>query len=561
MNLLILLSASTVLLLSVLVFPLLDNQLFLKWKWFSSSSVVADFVVMNGFIFTSDPSLPFADSMAVRDGRVLRVGKFSSLQNLCRDETEVLNLDGKVVVPGFIDSHVHLLFGGLQMAQVELHGLNSKDEFIRKVKDAVNDKKRGSWILGGGWNNDIWGGDLPMASWIDDITPNNPVWLSRMDGHMGLANSLAMKMAGITNDTQDPPGGTIMRTIDGEATGLFIDSAMRLILPSIPNATVDERREALLQASNLALQRGVTTVVDFGRYLPGSSVEPPWEDLSDVYLWANSMGKMRIRDLIRKTGRVISQWIYLGGVKAFADGSLGSHSALMYEPYIDEPNNYGLQVTDPETLFNLTLAADYAGLQIAVHAIGDRANDLILDMYESVISANVMRERRHRTEHAQHLALGASERFGKLGVIASVQPEHLLHNADSAIKKLGTDRAHKETHLFHSLLASNGWLALGSDWPVVNINPLGGIKTAMKRIPTGWDHAWIPSERITLGAALEGFTISAARACFLDEYLGSLSPGKLADFVILSTDSWDDFAAEGSASVEATYVGGIRAYP
>ncbi|KAK6933978.1 Amidohydrolase 3 [Dillenia turbinata] len=561
MNLLILLSASTVLLLSVLVFPLLDNQWFLKWKWFSSSSVVADFVVTNGFIFTSDPSLPFADSMAVRDGRVLRVGKFSSLQNLCRDETEVMNLDGKVVVPGFIDSHVHLLFGGLQMAQVELHGLNSKDEFIRKVKDAVNDKKHGSWILGGGWNNDIWGGDLPMASWIDDITPNNPVWLSRMDGHMGLANSLSMKMAGITNDTQDPPGGTIMRTIDGEATGLLIDSAMELIRPSIPNASVDERREALLQASNLALQRGVTTVVDFGRYLPGSSVETPWEDLSDVYLWANSMGKMRIRDLIRKTGRVISQWIYLGGVKAFADGSLGSNSALMYEPYIDEPNNYGLQVTDPETLFNLSMAADYAGLQIAVHAIGDRANDLILDMYESVISANAMRERRHRIEHAQHLALGTPERFGKLGVIASVQPEHLLYDANSAIKKLGADRAHKESYLFHSLLASSRQLALGSDWPVVNINPLGGIKTAMKRIPPGWDHAWIPSERITLGAALEGFTISAARACFLDEYLGSLSPGKLADFVILSTDSWDDFVAEGSASVEATYVGGIRAYP
>lgn len=461
------------------------------------------------------------------------------------------------------------------MAQVELHGVNRKDDIIRKVKEAVVNKPKGSWILGGGWNNDLWGGEFPEASWIDDITLNNPVWISRMDGHMGLANSVALRIAGITHNTEDPKGGTIKRKINGEPSGLLIDSAMKLLLPWIPAVSVDERREALVRASNFALKKGVTTVVDMGRYTPGASTELPWEDFSDVYRWADSSGKMMIRvclffpletwshlvDLINKTGRALTEWIYLGGVKAFADGSLGSNSALFYEPYVDEPDNYGLQVTELDCLFNMTLGADKSGLQVAIHAIGDKANGLILDMYESVSSINGMRDRRFRVEHAQHLAPGAPSRFGQQGIFASVQPEHLLDDADSALKKLGEDRAQKESYLFQSLLSSNAHLAFGSDWPVAKINPLGAIKTAMKRIPPGWENAWIPSESILLNDALNAHTISAAHACFLDNDVGSLSPGKLADFVILSTDSWDDFAAEGSASIEATYVGGIKAYP
>ncbi|KAG5565120.1 hypothetical protein RHGRI_001120 [Rhododendron griersonianum] len=575
--------------------------------------------------------------------------------------TEVMNLEGKAVVPGFIDSHVHLLLGGLQvplvlisnrkqMVRVELRGVNNKDEFIRIIKDAVRSKlfsvpslpypwpppplptllpvawlsseleemntrlqfdidvgsaplncvtmylgsgglhrksnkdgiltwhwayvfltdgmkavvaaidfnsksedetedlKHGSWLLGGGWNNDLWGGEFPMASWIDDVTPHNPAWLSRMDGHMGLANSMALKIAAITNNTGDPEGGGVVRTTDGEPTGLLIDSAMKLVLSCIPEVSIDERREALVRASNHALMRGVTTVVDFGRYFPGTSAEHPWEDFSEVYRWADISGQMKIRvclffplntwsrlqGLIHEKGRKLSQWLYLGGVKAFADGSLGSNSALFYEPYVDDPQNFGLQVTDMESLFNMTMESDKYGLQVAIHAIGDRANDLILDMYKSVVAKNGMRDRRFR-------------------------PDHLPGDADSAIRKLGAERAQRGSYLFRSLLAGN--LSFGSDWPVVEINPLSSIKTAMKRIPPGWENAWIPSECISLSDALNAYTISAARACFLDEEVGSLSPGKFADFVVLSTESWDELMAEGSASVKASYVGGVQAYP
>ncbi|GFQ03544.1 putative amidohydrolase ytcj [Phtheirospermum japonicum] len=545
---------------------------------------VADLVVTNGTIYTSDAALPFADSMAIRGDRVLRVGVYSSLQDLAGPKTRMLNLKGKLVVPGFIDSHVHLVYGGLQMARVQLHDVSRKDHFVNKVKEALSNMQPGSWLLGGGWNNDHWGGELPMASWIDDITPHNPVWLTRIDGHMGLANSLALNIAGISNNTVDPNGGSVNENVlidslvamssHAEPSGLLIDSAMKLVVSCIPEVSVEERREALSRASDHALMRGVTTIVDVGRYFPGASPELSWEDLTDVYKWADLSGKMKIRvclyfpmetwtrlhELMKQAGRKLSKWVYLGGVKSFADGSLGSNSALFHEPYVDEPFNHGLQVADTDVLYNMTLSSDKAGLQVAIHAIGDRANDWILDLYKLVASENGIRDRRFRIEHAQHLTPGTATRFGEQEVVASVQPDHLLDDADSATKKLGAKRAHGGSYLFRSILAGNAQLALGSDWPVADINPLGSIKSAMKRVPPGWENAWISSECISLSDALNGYTISAARACFLDEDVGSLSAGKMADFVILSIDSWDKFADEGSAFVEATYVGGLQAY-
>ncbi|KAK4746232.1 hypothetical protein SAY87_012544 [Trapa incisa] len=582
MNLCALISAFIVLLLAILPFTVLNTSFWSIVRSllpFAPLSPLADLLVKNATIYTSDDSLLYADSMAIRSGRILRVGSYANLQDLVHYGTEVIDAGGKVVVPGFIDSHVHLLLGGLQLEHVELRGVDQKDEFVRRVKVAAMNSKPGTWILGGGWNNDLWGGELPLASWIDEITPGNPVWLMRTDGHMGLANSLALKHAGITKSLDDPNGGTVIRNPAGDPSGLLIDSAMKLILVSIPEVSVNERRDALLRASRYALTRGVTTVVDIGRYFPGMPTEISWEDLSDVFQWADSSGRMIIRvclffpietwsrlaDLILKVGSSMSEWIYFGGVKAFADGSLGSSSALFHEPYAYDPQNYGLHIMEPKFLLNLTTEADKSGLQVAVHAIGDKANDLVQDIFESVASTNGVRDRRFRVilviEHAQHLAPGSTVRFGQQRLIASVQPDHLMDDAHSVFKKLGMERAQGGAYLFRSLQENGARLAFGSDWPVADINPLGSIRTAMKRTPDGWEEAWNPSECLTLVDGLNAYTISAAYACFLDEHIGSLSPGKLADFVILTTDSWEEFAQEGYASVNSTYVSGKKAYP
>nr|CAB3479458.1 unnamed protein product [Digitaria exilis] len=475
----------------------------------------ADMILANATIYTADPALPFAAAMAVRAGRVLRVGDYESVKELKGPRTYELNLSGNVVLPGFIDSHVHFIDGGLQ------------------------------------------------------------VWLSRMDGHMGIANSLAMKIAGIDRSTHDPIGGTIIRTSEGEPTGLLVDTAMKLMFDVIEKVSTHVRREALLRASRHALMRGVTTVVDVGSYFSGVTAEKAWQDFSDVYEWAHSMQNMMIRvclffpmptwsrvsDRIRENGRSLSQWIHLGGVKAFLDGSLGSSSALFHEPYEGDPANYGLQVTDIDSLLNRTLESDKSGLQVAIHAIGDKANDMLLDMFDNVVDLNGVKDRRFRIEHAQHLAPGAANRFGKHGIIASVQPDHLLDDADFAAKKIGFERAERSSYTFRSLLTGGAHLAFGSDWPVSDINPLQAIKTAMSREPPGWEVPWIPAERLTLDESLKAHTISAAYACFLDHAVGSLSPGKHADFVVLPSTSWDDFSGDLPAHVLATYVSGKLAYP
>ncbi|ONM34410.1 Amidohydrolase family [Zea mays] len=242
----------------------------------------ADMVLANGTIYTADPARPFADAMSVRGGRVLRVGTYESVKELKGPRTRELNLSGNVVLPGFIDSHVHFIDGGLQLARVPLRGVRSKDDLVARVKEAVRDKQPGQWILGGGWNDDFGGDGLPAAVWLDDISPDNPVWLSRMDGHMGVANSLAMKIAGIDKNTNDPIGGTIIRTTEGEPTGLLVNTAMKPIFDVIQNVSNHERREALLRASRHALMRGVTTVVDVGSYFPGASAEKTWQDFAGI---------------------------------------------------------------------------------------------------------------------------------------------------------------------------------------------------------------------------------------------------------------------------------------
>ncbi|KAH8967699.1 hypothetical protein BDL97_03G090200 [Sphagnum fallax] len=394
----------------------------------------ADIVFTNATIWTGDSIQPWAEFMVLRKGRILRVGNLTQLQYMrIGSKMEVVDLEGKFVTPGFIDSHLHFLHGGLQMKHVDLGCVNSRAEFERKFRIAAEDVESGKWIFGSMWNEENWGGTLPEASWIDNVTPHHPVWACRIDVHTCLANSMAMALANISRDTVDPEGGTVVKNILGDPTGLFKDMASRLITHHIPPMSVEERREALIRASELALSRGVTSVVDFGRV--GAS-EHPWDDFREVYLWADAAGRMQVRvsiflpietwqsvmALVRQRGFMLSQWLHIGGVKAFADGSLGTRTALFHKAYADDNSNYGLLALDLDWFQEAVLGADNAGLQVAVHAIGDAANDHVLSTFETVVSKNGPRDRRFRIEHAQHLSAGAPERFQASGVVASVQP-------------------------------------------------------------------------------------------------------------------------------------------
>ncbi|KAI5067200.1 hypothetical protein GOP47_0017728 [Adiantum capillus-veneris] len=532
---------------------------------------VADIVFKNATIYTGDPQNAWAKAIAIRKGRIIEIGSYDIVQTNIGPNTRYEDLHGSFVVPGFIDSHVHVISGGLQMLQVNLQDVSSQIDFVKQVQLAVQGVEGGHWLLGGGWNNEKWGGELPSVSWIDSFTEEVPVWIYRMDGHMGLANSRALQLSGIPENIADPEGGSFIRSKDGSLTGVLVDSAMKSVIDCIPEPTTQERRDALTRASKLALSNGITTVVDLGRYFPGSPTTRVWNDYHDVYKWADQTGSLLIRlsiffpletwsDVymeVKQTGKRLSQNLILGGLKSFADGSLGSGTALFNEPYADDPSNYGLEISSPEAIMNHVLEADRRGLQIAIHAIGDAANDRVISLYQAVNRLNGQRDRRLRIEHAQHLSQNALEIFGAEGIIASMQPQHLLDDASFASKKLGEERALKESYLFKSLLTRNTTLAFGSDWPVVHLNPLQGILAATKRKPTGWKNSWIPAECIDVEAALQGYTLAAAYASFLDDEIGSLSRGKYADFVVLSGDVFHD---DGEVGVLATYKGGIRVF-
>ncbi|XP_024520590.1 uncharacterized protein LOC9656200 isoform X2 [Selaginella moellendorffii] len=541
----------------------------LSWK--RNPGAPADFVITNCSIWTADQDVPWAESMAVRRGRILRVGSLSFVK-VAGSDTEFRDLEGQFVVPGFIDSHVHFIPGGLQLVRLDLHDVHTRLEFTQKVQHAAHGLEPNEWLQGFGWSNEHWGGEWPDSSWIDSVTEKNPVWLSRMDGHMGLANKVAMDICDLKSVKEDPTGGSIVRDADGVPTGLLVDAAMILLTSCVPKPSLEQRRDALARASHYAVSKGVTSVVDFGSYFPGGSIKESWNDFEEVYTWMDSLGNMTVRSalffpletwprvaaLIKERGRHISDWVHIGGVKAFADGSLGSGTALFHQHYEDDPNNFGLRVADLSWLSESVSAAFESKLQVAVHAIGDAANDDVLGIYADAISKHPRQGHRLRVEHAQHLSPGAHLKFGTFSISASMQPEQLLDDAYYAVKKLGEKRSRGSYNL-RSLLGNGSVVALGSDWPVVAVNPLGGIRAAVERTPSGWSHPWIPEERISAWDAVAGYTSLAAYAAALEDLVGSLTPGKFADFVVLSESPF----AQGTGifpRVVATFVGGNIAF-
>lgn len=502
-------------------------------------TVSADIVIVNGKIRTMDAKRTVGRSMAVLNGTIIAVGSDGDTKKLIGASTRVIDAKDRLVLPGFNDAHVHFIGTGAQLSRINLRDAKTPEEFVRRIKEFAARLPKGRWITAGRWDHENWTpADLPTAAMIDAATPNNPVFINRLDGHMGLANSLAMGLAGVDRSTADPVGGLIVRDAAGNATGIFKDTAEDIVEKVIPAPGFDELLEYTEAASRHAASLGVTSVQDMG----GAEIAVFQEALREGKLKTRVYGCTPIDDYKRWEKADVrvafgSPMLRVGCVKGYADGSLGSRTAWMFEPYADDPKTSGIP-RDIKRLIDDIAAADKAGLQIMVHAIGDRANATILDAYEAAAAANGARDRRDRIEHSQHLRPVDIARFGQLKVVASMQPIHLSDDGRWAGKRLDEKRLKDGAYVFRTLLDTGAVLAFGSDSPVASINPLEGIYSAVTR-RTNDDknpNGWIPGQKITVDEAVRAFTYGSAYAEFQETVKGTIEVGKLADLVIISDD-------------------------
>ena len=522
-------------------------------------------ILVNGKIWTENPKQPEAEAIAISRNHIVAVGSNVEIRKLAGVDTRIIDLHGRRVVPGFNDAHVHFYNGGDGLASVQLREANSPAEFRSIIAAFARTRPKGAWLLNGDWDHERWTpANLPTHDLIDDVTPDNPVFVSRLDGHMALANALAMKLAGIDENTKDVPGGVIVRDAQGRPTGIFKDAAQSLIERAIPPPSDEDIMRALRAAEEYAAANGVTSVQDMGI---GGGPTHTRADIFRAYQKLHNSGEQTVRISMhiplpewRKladlgvTAYFGDDRLHIGGLKGFADGSLGSTTAWFFQPYVDAPNTSGIpsgELSNPAQMYSNIHDADQAGLQIAIHAIGDRANRTILDFYERLEKENGERDRRIRIEHAQHLTAEDIPRFARLHVIASMQPYHCIDDGRWAEKRIGPERI-KTSYAFRSLLDSGAILAFGSDWSVAPMKPLLGIYAAATRRTLDGKNpkGWVPEQKISVAEAVHAYTIGSAYASGEEKIKGSLEPGKLADAVVLS----DDIFAIDPVKIEDTKV-------
>jgi len=541
-----------------------------------------DLILLHGRVWTGEPApgasaTRIVEAVAIANGRILAVGSDEEIRAYAGPNTTVVDLKGHLAVPGLTDSHAHFIQGGFQLLSVDLKDARSEEEFVRRVAEKERTLPPGRWMQGGNWDEEAWPSEkLPTRWLIDAVTPRTPVFISRYDGHAVLANSLALELAGITKQTPDPAGGVIVRDPkSGEPTGVLKDEAQDLVAKVIPHPSESEMEEALRAALKEAARVGLTSIHDI-------TVSPEaWN--------GNFTGEI---ELLRRaelegwlTCRIyaitpIANWknleqagvshdmgsdfLEMGAVKAFADGSLGSRTAWMFKPYDDDPSNSGLPMpimAPPAKLEEIARQADQAGIQICTHAIGDRAISSLLDIYER-IGGEHPAAHRFRVEHAQHVRPEDFVRFGKLGIVASMQPYHAIDDGRWAEKRIGHERA-RSSYAWKSMLDAGAKLAFGSDWPVAPPDPLLGIYAAVTRATLDGKNpgGWFPEQRLTVAEALRAYTLGAAYAAFQEKEKGTISPGKLADVVVLSDDLFRIPPERiKDVHVEITIVGGRIVY-
>lgn len=497
--------------------------------------------IINARVWTGNPARPWASGVAVSGEKISTVGSSAEIAKMLQGapRARVIDAKGAMVTPGFIDSHVHFISGGFRLSSVQLRDARTPAEFIARVKSYASTIPPGAWITGGDWDHQNWGGELPRRDWIDSVTPRNPVWVSRLDGHMALANSVALQIAGVTTATADVEGGTIVRDAAGNPTGIMKDNASNIVDRVEPPPPAELNDRALDAAMRYVAARGVTSVHNMGTFDDLATFERAHRDgrlITRIYAVTPISQWERLRDTVAARGRG-DEWLRIGGLKGFADGSLGSHTAAMFAPFSDSPRDSGFFVETPDDLRRWTQGADRAGLQVIVHAIGDRAINSQLNIFEQVERENGARDRRFRIEHAQHLLPADIPRFAQLGVIASVQPYHAIDDGRWAETVIGPARA-KTTYAFRSLLDAKARLAFGSDWFVAPPTPLEGIYAAVTRrtLDDKWPEGWVPEQKIRVEEALRAYTSDAAYASFDETIKGSIERGKLADLVLIDRD-------------------------
>jgi predicted amidohydrolase YtcJ len=518
--------------------------LFVACECAAQAKPAADLIITNGKIWTVDKSLPTAQAVAVVGDRIVAVGSAAEIEVWRGPGTKVIDAGGKLVLPGFNDAHVHFVSGGMQLDNVQLKDATSAQEFARLIGERAKVTPKGEWILGGNWDETKWTPpNIPTKQLIDALTPDNPVFVTRYDGHMGVANSVALRSAGITAQTQDPPGGTIVRDAQGNPTGALKDAAADRMYKVIPALTHDQRVRIVKRAMAHAASLGVTSVqnmsADYEDIAVYDELLQRGELITRIYA-APLIGNVHDLAKIGVRHAFGGPYLRIGALKGFADGSLGSGTAYFYEPFLDQGENHGLLSDEmhPISLMrDRMMTADAAGLQLCTHAIGDQAISIILDLYAEVTKAHGEADRRFRIEHAQHMAAKDFARFAELHVIASVQPYHAIDDGRFAEAHIGRDRSSR-TYAFRTFLDRGVRLALGTDWEVAPLDPMQTVYAAVTRATLDGKNpgGWFPEQKLTVPETIEAYTMGSAYAEFQDNVKGSITSGKLADLVVLSDD-------------------------
>lgn len=545
------------------------SLIFLCTSLAGQSKPSADLIVTNAKVWTVDKVRPQAEAFAVVGDRIVAVGSAAEMDAWHGPQTKVVDAQGRLVLPGFDDAHVHFVDGGDHLQAVQLKDAATAQQFAVRIAQRARKTPKGEWITGGDWDEQKWSPpDLPTKETIDAATADTPVFVNRYDGHESLANSLALRLADITAKTPDPPGGQILRDKQGNPTGILRDSAQELVEKVMPPRSHAQRMRAIHQAMDYAASLGITSVQD---------MNPSYDDVK-AYSELMENGQLGLRIYVAP---IETDWkdqakigirhafgtpfLRMGAVKGYADGSLGSETAYFFEPYTDNPRSHGLlssEMHPPSAMLQRLKAADAAGLQLCIHAIGDHAISIVLDMFEQIEKTNGKKDRRWRIEHSQTLAEKDFARYARLGVIASVQPYHAIDDGRWAEKRIGPQRIQR-TYAFRTFIDNGVRLAFGTDWPVAPLSPMWTIYAAVTRATLDGKNpdGWIPDQKLTVPEAVEAYTMGSAYAEFQEDQKGSITPGKLADFVVLSDDIFHIPPSQiKNVKVEATYVGGKLVY-